>query len=337
VPIIRPEIPSFVMVPTMARQMGKATIGTFHERRGEQALLGGNPHPVQGVLPAAWGRAYGQWLEQGGSASLPRFPAFNLGQQFDGRIWGLQVGLDLLGWDPGDGHRNRWGLFYAHTQTTGDISGFVTPGGGVLPRPDTPSGHLRIDGDSFGGYWTHIGPTGWYLDAIAMYTWLDAYPSSIRNIGARVRGNSFAASLEAGYPWMIGATWTLEPQAQVIYQRLDLDPTADKFSAISYATDTAITGRLGLRLQGTMQAGSTVLQPYLRVNLWHDFSGSDTVLFNTTPFLVPFGSTTVEVGGGVVARISETFSLYASASYASSIGGDHRESVTGNVGLRIQW
>ena len=80
-PIIRPEIPGYLIVPGMARQMGIATLGTFHQRRGDQSLLTGNgtttaafamagPQGDQtlsgrsGPPPAAWGRVFGGSREQ---------------------------------------------------------------------------------------------------------------------------------------------------------------------------------------------------------------------------------------------------------------------------------
>jgi hypothetical protein len=36
-----------------------------------------------------------------------------------------------------------------------------------------PAGHVDLDATSFGGYWTHLGPTNWYIDAVLQ---VDLFP-----------------------------------------------------------------------------------------------------------------------------------------------------------------
>ena len=115
-----------------------------------------------------------------------------------------------------------------------------------------------------------------------MDTWLDGDATSNRGIGADLDGNVFAASLEGGYPFALGSGWTLEPQAQVIWQYIDLDDTSDPFTSIDYDAFDAFTGRIGARLEANLQFGTMPLQPFLDVNLWHNFSATDTIVFNTT-------------------------------------------------------
>ena len=58
---------------------------------------------------------------------------------------------------------------------------------------------------SAGGYWTHTGPGGWYLDAVAQGTW---YYGSASTQFARLNtdGTGFIGSLESGYPFACAAT-----------------------------------------------------------------------------------------------------------------------------------
>jgi outer membrane autotransporter protein len=76
----------------VARQLGLATLGTFHERQGDQTLLLGS-----GALPGAWGRVFGRHAEE--RRTGPLSPEIN------GNLGGFQAGQDLFGWDD-DGHRD---------------------------------------------------------------------------------------------------------------------------------------------------------------------------------------------------------------------------------------
>jgi len=318
VPLFRPEVALDAVAPEMARQLALATLGTFHERQGEQQLLVGT-----GDFPAAWGRVFGQHTEQSWSGTV--LPSFN------GTVWGLQTGLDLFARETPTGHRDRVGLFYGHGGVSGDVRGFA------IGQLNSPAGTLTQQGDNLGGYWTHLGPTNWYLDAVIMNTWLTGNTHTFRGIGAIDDGSIFTASFESGYPLPLGANWTIEPQAQMIWQRTSLDSTQDLFSAINYGASDVLTGRLGLRLQGALQVGATPVQPYLRANFWHTFDATNTVTFALTPIGTPIGASAYEVGGGVVAQLTRSVGLYANASYLGNLSSEHRQAAGGNAGLRVTW
>ncbi|MEJ5902446.1 autotransporter outer membrane beta-barrel domain-containing protein [[Ochrobactrum] teleogrylli] len=141
-------------------------------------------------------------------------------------------------------------------------------------------GSLDIDGDGIGAYWTHIGPSGWYVDADGMYNWLDGEAVSNYGAGADLSGDSILLSLESGYPFALGGGWKLEPQAQIIWQRVDFDDTYDQYSSIDYDASNSWTGRLGLRLEADTTINEVPVQPFVDVNLWHNFSSSYATQFN---------------------------------------------------------
>ena len=55
------------------------------------------------------------------------------------------------------------------------------------------------------------------------------------------------------------------------------------------------------------------------------------------PENIKFDGTSLEIGGGVIAKVSSAVSLYAAAGYTSALGGKDRHSVQGNLGLRVTW
>jgi outer membrane autotransporter protein len=170
-----------------------------------------------------------------------------------------------------------------------------------------------------------------------MQSWLDGDPRSFRGIVISSEGTSTLMSLEGGYPIPLVSNLVLEPQAQFFWQRVDFDTARDLFSTVAFDPDNALTGRIGVRLRGTYAVGSAVLEPYLKANVWHTFEGSDATRFASVTLPTQFESTTFEIGGGVAARVTDQVSLYAAASYETDLGGAHRETIKGNLGLQVMW
>lgn len=170
-----------------------------------------------------------------------------------------------------------------------------------------------------------------------MGTFFDGDVASNRGIGVDIEGSGFTASLEGGYPVPIVDNWVLEPQAQIIWQHLSLDDQNDGVSKVSFDTDEGFTGRLGVRLQGDIETSAGRLQPYLKANIWHEFDGTDNVLFGAEPIGTELGGTSLEIGGGVVAAVNDNVSVFAVADYAFDIGGEKQRIFEGNVGLRVKW
>jgi autotransporter family porin len=168
--------------------------------------------------------------------------------EFDDSILRLEVGLDLVSFEIASGHVDRIGLFFAYAQAAGDVSGFA-----IGEQQDV--GHERINSYGIGGYWTHIGPTGWYIDTVLKGLWFDGDANSNFGTGIDVSGNSIAASVEAGYPIHLTRQISLEPQAQLIWQHLSLGDERDAFSTVGFSTPEGLTGRVCVRLQAPFLGG----------------------------------------------------------------------------------
>ncbi|BAT61098.1 pertactin autotransporter precursor [Variibacter gotjawalensis] len=316
IPIYRVEVPVYSAVAMVARQLGLSMLGTFHERTGDQSFLRG------GDTSAAWGRVFGMHNSQRAEGSVA--------PSFDGTIAGFQTGFDALTYQR-DGVRDKLGLFFGYGRAAGDVSGFA------LAQRDLKVGRLDLDSLNVGGYWTRVGPSGWYIDSVVMGSWLDGRARSDRGIGISPKGAGVTGSIESGLPMNLGGSFVLEPQAQLIVQRQWFDATFDTFSTIGFSDRTAVTGRVGVRLQSAESYGPIALQPYLKANFWHDFAGSDGVIFGTDLIETQRRSTAVEVGGGFTAKLSQNFSAYAAASYIGGVGATARDAIKGNFGFRIVW
>src|SRR5262245_58530092 len=79
-------------------------------------------------------------------------------------------------------------------------------------------------------------------------------------------------------------------------------------------------------------------QPYLKGNVWWNSNGFDTVTLGADAILTGrSGGTMVEGGGGVTGKLTSNVSVYGDASYLSSVSGEQRITLKGNVGLRVTW
>jgi outer membrane autotransporter protein len=339
IPLFRPEASLYAQVPSVARQLQLFTLGTFHQRQGDQSLgiennlvmqyapgpeLGSQSGPEQRLGSSAWVRAYGQTFAQRWDGALS--------PEFSGQMVAVQAGADVVQYENARGQTGRAGLFYAYSEASGDARGFA------LGQQGLPVGTLPITSQNVGAYWSHIGPSQWYLDAVAMGSFFAADPMSYRQIGAYARGDGVTASLEAGVPFYLSGAFRLEPQGQIIWQHMHFDDTSDPFSLLHYDLKDSFVGRLGLRLETATWINGVRVQPFALANLWRTFEGSDQTLFNNSlAFPGSLAATSLEVGGGAIAQVTDRFSAYLRGSYTTNLGGNFREAAGGQLGLRATW
>jgi len=322
IPLYRFETGLYSVVPPLLRETSLASLGTFHERQGEQRLLAG-----QGGVRAAWARMVGQSHEQHWEGDAQ--------PGFDGDIQGIQAGLDLYA-NAGDSHRDQFGVFVGRTRAQGNVTGFA------IGWENVAVGRTRLDDKHVGVYWTRAGSAGGYLDAVVMQSRYDGDATSSRGLGIDVRGDGTTASLEVGKPLLrFGqSAWWLEPQLQVIWQRTSVDDAGDAVSALRFDNDNAWTGRVGLRLAADYDIAGNGWQPYIKLNYWQTLDGEDRIDFDTNRILNQQDSRALEVGVGVVARFNSTVSAFAVADYTRDLESSaqkERKVIEGNIGLRLDW
>ncbi len=319
IPLYRPEVPTWSVLPSAAAQLTLSALGTFHDRQGDQRLLN-----ETGAFGAGWGRVYGKNFDQTWAGTVtPRL---------DGSLNGFQVGNDLYSSLTSGGQTQRLGFFVGHSRLRGDVDGFNEG------FEDNSAGKIKLEGDSYGLYWTLTDPYGWYVDTVVMGTRFDGDNRSDRGLKLDNRGHALTVSAEAGYPLPINDTWVVEPQAQVIHQKISLDSQDDGVSRVSFDSDGAWTGRLGARLKGRYQVSGLPVEPYLRANLWHTFSGRDSVTFGDSDVIsTEQKSSTADIGLGVVVTLDRAVSVYASTDYSRNIDSNEMRGVVGNLGVRISW
>ncbi|WP_141739244.1 autotransporter outer membrane beta-barrel domain-containing protein, partial [Stenotrophomonas sp. BIIR7] len=321
VPIYRVETPTYAVIPPLLRETSMASLGTFHERQGEQRLLRG-----EGIFRSVWGRMIGQSHEQNWAGDAQ--PGFN------GRFVGVQAGGDLYA-DDGD-VRNQVGLFVGQTRAKGNVTGFA------LGWENVDVGRSRLDDKHVGLSYTRVGSANGYLDAVLMRSRYDGDSVSSRGIGVDMKGDGTTASLEVGKPLLHfgSSAWWLEPQAQVIWQKTRIDDTRDALSVLRVDNDDAWTARIGLRLAGDYMLVDNGWQPYFKLNYWRAFSGEDRIDIGGDPLMSEQSYRALEVGLGVVARYNANISAFAVADYTRDLDSHRlkeRRVIEGNIGLRVDF
>jgi outer membrane autotransporter protein len=333
-PIIGPELATYGVVQPMARQLGLTTLGTMHERIGDTLTLANAGDDSPGLGRADWVRLFGGQFNN-------RYQAF-ADPSAGGWLGGIQGGIDVWRGSFLPGHRDAAGVYMSYGHADISVNGLVTDAaatGYVL----THTGTVNLDAYSAGGYWTHYGPSGWYIDAVLQGT---RYGGSAMTQFAQLptNGFGFVSSLEAGLPvpLPLGPRFVLEPQGQIIWQQVSLNQANDGLGPVALGTTSGSTGRVGLRGQWTIVSdGGQVWQPYGRANLWRDWGAEATTTFGGDQVPLLEEATRLELAGGVTAKLNARLSLYAQAGYQFAVlqGNENtvRNGVKGDFGVRMAW
>jgi len=154
-------------------------------------------------------------------------------------------------------------------------------------------------------------------------------------------GSGFIASLEGGYPipLPLGPHFILEPQGQIIYQRVGFHDAFDNEATIGLGTTSGATGRLGVRGQWTINTEQgQVWQPYVRANVWHNWGAQATLTSPGSALSVPLleNTTWLELAGGLTVKINANFSAYAQlgGEFAVAPSNARYNGIKGDIGVR---
>jgi len=261
---------------------GREILGTYHERMGalpwpESTLVGNRPQGIWTRL-IGWDGSY-EGHEDGVLGGSP---------PFDNSFYALQLGADLWRNDESEDMRDRAGIYGALGHADGSVEH-------DFGDETVDAGDTTFDAFSLGGYFTRTGPTDWYVDAVLQFTWYNIEMTSSRGLGSvDTDALGMAASIEGGYPYPIGDDgWAVEPQAQLVYQTLDIDDFEDIAAEVKYEDTDSLAGRIGARAfrEWADTGADDEPQPrsvWGRVNLWRDLTGEPTTTFSAAGGGVPF-------------------------------------------------
>ena len=332
VPSYRAEVPVYAAMANVLRQGDLAMLGNLHRRMGDEA--NGAVAPTRdGTGDSGWGsgnrRAWGRVF--GGTTTIAQ--TGTVGTDTRASTTGFQTGVDLFAND-------RWnaGVYIGALRSDANVNGNFGLGGF-----SGYAGSFRADSQYLAGYATYAIPQGLYADFVLQYGRQDVTADTVFKPSAKTKGDSLLASVEVGQRFALGNGWAIEPQAQLVYHRLNLDNTG-----ITGATNVqldpanAVLGRIGVRFAGDMMTSLGRFQPYARVNLWHGFGGTDSATFvapaGATTISSRVGYTSTELAVGATLSVTKAVSLYGEVGKLFNTGGSDarvKTSVQGSVGVKF--
>lgn len=209
-------------------------------------------------------------------------------------------------------------------------------------------GDISTDGYGVGGTLTWYGNEGLYIDGQAHVTWYRSDLSSdLANTGLADgnKGLGYAFSAEAGKRFAIDPEWSVTPQAQLVYSRIDFDSFTDPFgAAVSLDKGDSLQGRLGFTLdhETSWQNANGMTDRahvYGIANLYYEFLKGTLVDVAGTGFASEKERLWGGIGlGGSYNWNDDKYSLYGEGIVNTSLNnfGDSH-SLKGNVGFRVKW
>lgn len=249
----------------------------------------------------------------------------------------VNVGVDMPIYENADGSRLLAGINGNMSRAWSDIDSIHG------------SGDITTTGYGLGATLTWYNHNGFYTDAQAWHNWFksDIDSNTITTDLDQVKGNhakGYALSLEVGRIFDLNQHWSLTPQAQISYSRVNFDSFTDiQNSIIINEKDyVGLEGRLGLALNyekshldssGKMRRNKL----YILGNIHQEFKGDSTVSISGVDYESKMNNTWVSVGvGGSHNWDNDRFSIYGELSLASSTKkfGEEYE-LAGEIGLRI--
>ncbi|KAA0980097.1 autotransporter outer membrane beta-barrel domain-containing protein [Pseudomonas sp. ANT_H12B] len=281
---------------------------------------------IEDAAPSAWDQVYGTASRQAQTDYLAQ----------DSSIFGASAfkGPAILTLQSGSGHTQRVGLVGGMNQIQGNSNGLLTTRAPADPGNDT----LNLQGQSLGAYWSLTGPEGWYVDLTASGGRVNGYSRNDKGARQITEGSAVTLSVEGGFPIGISENWVVEPQAQLINQRITLDTPYAGSANASSSDLTSWSGRVGARLKGSYDINGLPVEPYVRTNLWHTVHTGNTVTLDQVDKISSSrNSSTVDVGLGLVARVTPLVSLYVSADYSSDVDDNDLNGLIGSLGVRMRW
>ena len=272
---------AYIQMPRVNMELGYSVLDTLHQRRGEIS---------QSPNSAVWARVSSKRLETEGRTRL----------DVDSSQYVAQVGYDFNRSEMQNGlPQSLSGVYFAYSRADSRFyDQYRAEHGEILA--DKYSGKGKTTAANIGVYHLYRAPNNAYVDTVAQFSYLTNKYNFVSNPAVRQHGWSGALSVEGGHSFALGnSNWRLEPQTQLIYQRLKLQSFYhDADRRVEQGTDNNLRGRIGVRLSHgkDFQRNPTV---YFVANVWHDFMTAKSVLIGDKKYGENDARTWLEGGAGL--------------------------------------
>lgn len=310
-------LPMVSLTPVSASGLGLNTLSAFSERLAER-----NTSLANDNIANQWAAFFPAPIRNGAPAP----------SRLEMNNQSLQISPDLFIRESSSGNIHRVGFFVGHSNLQSGFDGMRKP------QVGDKKSNVSLEGESLGMYWSMTHDQGWHVDAVAMGTRFDVNGRSENGQRLDGDGHALTLSVEGGYPISLGNNWTLEPQAQLINQQYFPGSQTQTDTQQAFDQQPNWTGRVGAKLSARYNVRGMPIEPFVRTNVWYDFSNADNVSLDKVDKISSGrNSTTVELGLGLVARVTPKVALFVSADYSSDVDDNDLNGVIGNLGVRVRW
>lgn len=303
-----PQAPSYISSLVGTSYYNSAIIEDLHKRLGEIRHERSLP---EGKRTEMFMRYVGSNVKHKTNIGHQDF-----GYDFKMKYSGYQIGVNLFKLDDKEISR-RLGFAYMH----GDSQ--------ITPYADDGYSKSKMKTDSFALYYTQLRENENYFDAAVAWNLHRGHTSIDRdsNVG-EMDGHSWIASIETGYPYIFDNGIRIEPQLQIMYQRISMYDFIDhdnvKVEPGSYGQTI---GRVGVRVNRTwIDDKQNQYTPYLRLNYYHSWGGDPKVFLSSADnedinktFTGSQYGRMWEVGLGGSATFLKDITLYSEVDYRHEV------------------
>lgn len=324
-PAVTPQVPAYISAPVALAYYNASIIDDLHKRLGELRHEQNRPDGLGGEM---FLRYIGSNMTYKSNVSFKQF-----GYDFDMDYSALQIGGNVLRLD-GDKDSLRGGVAYTR--------------GNSRMRPKSADGFssTTFDSNSVALYLTWQRQNGFYMDGVLSFDNHHGKTDIPRqqDVGSP-KAKSWSASLESGYPYRFDNGLKLEPQAQLMITRINMDNFTDKDSTtVNYEDYNQTIGRVGLRADRTwLDDTGRQYTPYLRANYYRGWGNEakTTIGAQNTDISQTFTSGKFgqmgELGGGGTITLKNDLSLYAEVDYRRQINSNGAKGWGYTGGVRWQF
>lgn len=324
------SVPAYTLIPNLNLEVGYETVGTLHQRRGENQALSWEKSQANNQI---WGRIIGKHIALDGKKRL----------NLSANLAGFQFGHDFDISSSENGGKRLTGGYVGYTHANSKFYDEYRAENGVV-LDDKYTGKAKTENLHVGVTHTRYSEDGSYIDFVGQLSWMQNKYNSL-NSKAKNHGLGVALSGEVGRPFVLskektnnGDSWIIEPQAQLIYQYLGLNSFTDDMRSVHQDKQHNLRSRIGVRFAyNNLTDHEKVRTLYFTTNVWHNFRNTSASNIGEDNVTEKLAKTWGEVGLGAQFATSSNTHIYADARYEQSLSGTKHQGYKGSIGIKYSW
>ena len=324
------SVPAYTLIPNLNLEVGYETVGTLHQRRGENQALSWEKSQANNQI---WGRIIGKHIALDGKKRL----------NLSANLAGFQFGHDFDISSSENGGKRLTGGYVGYTHANSKFYDEYRAENGVV-IDDKYTGKAKTENLHVGVTHTRYSEDGGYIDFVGQLSWMQNKYNSLDS-KAKNHGLGVALSGEVGRPFVLskektnnGDSWIIEPQAQLIYQYLGLNSFTDDMRSVHQDKQHNLRSRIGVRFAyNNLTDHEKVRTLYFTTNVWHNFRNTSASNIGEDNVTEKLAKTWGEVGLGAQFATSSNTHIYADARYEQSLSGTKHQGYKGSIGIKYSW